>query len=265
MSHGKQLALQARKTPDKAAFRFEGSQLTFAQLDERVTRLANALRDRGVQQGDRVAVLMTNRREVVESYLAGCRLGAIVVPVNFRLVSDEVVYIVEDSGAKALSCLVSGGDVEAAEGRRPGVRPGVHHVHLRYHRAAEGRRPLPLQPGHEHLQHDGDYDHRWGGRGVAVRAPSVPHRRTQRHPPLREMVGGTSVILPSGQFDANEVVDALEREQVTGCYFAPTQWQQIRAVPGIADRRARSSMPRLVSASRDVDVIAHCAPGAINR
>jgi acyl-CoA synthetase (AMP-forming)/AMP-acid ligase II len=79
------------------------------------------------------------------------------------------------------------------------------------------------------------------------------------------MVGGTSVILPSGQFDANEVVDALEREQVTGCYFVPTQWQQIRAVPGIADRTARSSMPRLVSASRDVDVIAHCAPRAINR
>ncbi|MGH9061561.1 MAG: AMP-binding protein, partial [Acidimicrobiales bacterium] len=102
MSHGEQLARQARKTPDAIAFKFEGRQLSFAELDRRVSRLAQALRQRGVRQGDRVAVLMTNRLEVVESYLAACRLGAVVVPVNFRLAADEVVYIIEDSGAVAL-------------------------------------------------------------------------------------------------------------------------------------------------------------------
>ena len=102
MAHGEQLARAARKSPAHVAFRFEGLERTFAELDERVTRLARALAARGVGRGDRVAVLMTNRLEVVESYLAGCRLGAMVVPVNFRLVADEVVYIARDSGSKVL-------------------------------------------------------------------------------------------------------------------------------------------------------------------
>src|SRR5580658_9577111 len=135
MALGEQLARAARKSPGHVAFRFEALERTFAELDERVTRLARALAGRGVGRGDRVAVLMTNRLEVVESYLAGCRLGAIVVPVNFRLVADEVVYIVRDSGSKVLlvdrglaalaadvraqvpelgACLVTGGDEAAA-------------------------------------------------------------------------------------------------------------------------------------------------------
>ena len=50
------------------------------------------------------------------------------------------------------------------------------------------------------------------------------------------LLGGTSVILPSGQFDAAQVVDMLEEEGITGCYFVPTQWQQICAVPGVKER-----------------------------
>jgi acyl-CoA synthetase (AMP-forming)/AMP-acid ligase II len=73
-----------------------------AQLDERVTRLARALAARGVGRGDRVAVHMTNRLEVVEAYLAACRLGAIAVPVNFRLVADEINYILTDAGPTVL-------------------------------------------------------------------------------------------------------------------------------------------------------------------
>jgi len=50
------------------------------------------------------------------------------------------------------------------------------------------------------------------------------------------LLGGTSVILPSGQFDAEQVVDMREAERITACYFVPTQWQAICAVPGLADR-----------------------------
>src|SRR4029453_11848597 len=97
-----QLARHARKSPDVPAVRFEGSGRTYAELDERVTRLARALRDRGVGLGDRIAVLALNGMETWETYLAGVRLGAIVVPVNFRLVADEVAYVLTDSGAVAL-------------------------------------------------------------------------------------------------------------------------------------------------------------------
>src|SRR3954449_6021397 len=102
MTMSDQLARHARKTPDVAALRFEGAGRTYAELDERVTRLARALQQRGLGIGDRVAVLGLNGVEAWESYLAGVRLGAIVVPVNFRLVADEVAYVLADSGATAL-------------------------------------------------------------------------------------------------------------------------------------------------------------------
>src|ERR1700730_2270060 len=68
MAHGEQLARMARKQPDKVAYKFRDQSRTFAGLDERVTRLANALADRGIKRGDRVATLTMNCIEMVESY-----------------------------------------------------------------------------------------------------------------------------------------------------------------------------------------------------
>src|SRR3954454_10036981 len=102
MTMSDQLARWARITPALNAVRLKGTGRTYAEIDERVTRLARALADRGVGIGDRVAVLGLNGIEVWESYLAGVALGAIVVPVNFRLVADEVAYVLADSGATAL-------------------------------------------------------------------------------------------------------------------------------------------------------------------
>src|SRR3954449_206407 len=101
MTMSDQLARWARTTPEASALRCAGAGRTYRELDERVTRLARALQERGVGTGDRVAVLALNGMEVWEAYLAGVRLGAIVVPVNFRLVADEVAYVLADSGATA--------------------------------------------------------------------------------------------------------------------------------------------------------------------
>ncbi len=123
MTTSDQLARWARRTPDAVALRFEGSGRSYAELDERVTRLARALAGRGVNTGDRVAVLGLNGLEVWEAYLAGVRLGAVVVPVNFRLVADEVAYVLSDSGAVALVVDSALAEVAAkARGRAPGVR-----------------------------------------------------------------------------------------------------------------------------------------------
>ena len=62
-----------------------GRTTTWADFDHRVTKLAGALHWRGVRQGDRVMILMLNRPEFVEATLAANRIGAIAVPVNFRL------------------------------------------------------------------------------------------------------------------------------------------------------------------------------------
>jgi fatty-acyl-CoA synthase len=60
MSHGEQLARTARLHPGRVAFQFEEQHRTYAELDERVTRLARALAARGVGRGDRVAVFVQN-------------------------------------------------------------------------------------------------------------------------------------------------------------------------------------------------------------
>ena len=102
MSHAAQLSRHARKKPDAPALSHAGRTLTYAALNGRVCALARGLAEMGVTRGDRVIVLMKNRIEVVESYLAIVKLGAIAVPVNFRLTAAEVDYIVGDSEPTAL-------------------------------------------------------------------------------------------------------------------------------------------------------------------
>ena len=75
---------------------------TFSQLNQRSNRIANVLLEQGVKPGDRVATLLKNGIEFVESYFAIAKIGAVMVPVNWRLVAKEIAYIIGDSGAETL-------------------------------------------------------------------------------------------------------------------------------------------------------------------
>jgi fatty-acyl-CoA synthase len=96
------VARHAHSRPDAVALRFDGVSTTWRELDDRIRRLATGLSARGVVKGDRVAVLMTNRPEFAEAVLAANLLGAIAVPVNFRLAPQEVTHLLADSGATVL-------------------------------------------------------------------------------------------------------------------------------------------------------------------
>ncbi|MGB0406807.1 MAG: AMP-binding protein, partial [Pseudomonadales bacterium] len=79
-----------------------GLRLSFASLAERAHRLANALIDDGVKPGDRVGLLLMNSAEFIESFFAIARLGAVVVPLNWRLTAEELRFILQDSGTTTL-------------------------------------------------------------------------------------------------------------------------------------------------------------------
>jgi fatty-acyl-CoA synthase len=96
------VARHAHSRPDAVSLRFDGASTTWRALDDRLRRLATGLSARGVVKGDRVAVLMTNRPEFLEAVLAANLLGAIAVPVNFRLAAREVAQLLADSGATVL-------------------------------------------------------------------------------------------------------------------------------------------------------------------
>lgn len=100
-----------------------GAVTTYRELESRTNRLADALSRNGVRKGDRVAMLMLNSPQMMEVYFAAAKLGAIAVPVNFRLTPREVSFILGDSGAIALFTSTNLVPVaEAALADSPGVR-----------------------------------------------------------------------------------------------------------------------------------------------
>ena len=99
---GQLVQAHAAITPDRIGAADLERSLTFRQWDARACRLANALLGLGLAKGDRVAVLAHNRVEWLEIYTAAAKAGLIAVPVNFRLVADEIRFIVGNCEARAL-------------------------------------------------------------------------------------------------------------------------------------------------------------------
>ncbi|MFC9358869.1 long-chain fatty acid--CoA ligase [Rhodococcus sp. NPDC057014] len=93
---------RAARSADRSALTFEDNTLTYGALLDRVDRLAAALRARGLSRGDRIAFLGANQPAFLETLLAAARLGAVFVPLNFRLAGPELAYIIRDAGAHTL-------------------------------------------------------------------------------------------------------------------------------------------------------------------
>ena len=176
------LAHWSGATPDAEAISYLGRTWTWAQWDDRVRRLAGALRELGVGRGDVVSFLDKNHPACVELTLAAASLGAANAIVNFRLAGDEVDYAVNDAGATVLvvgtelmplverirdrlttvqhivEVTPDGGEGDAYEALRLGqsVRqerrrlPGA--VLLGHDRQAQGRDAHPAQHGQAHPQ-----------------------------------------------------------------------------------------------------------------
>ena len=83
--------------PQKPALIFEEQTINYKQLNRRFNSTACWLQSIGIEKGDRIAVMLRNEPEFIELYLACARLGAIFVPVNFRLVLHELAYILENA------------------------------------------------------------------------------------------------------------------------------------------------------------------------
>jgi acyl-CoA synthetase (AMP-forming)/AMP-acid ligase II len=98
------LSKRALLSPDREAYvESDGSlRLTFKELNLRCNQLANAFVEAGVIKGERVGLLLMNSSEFMESYYALAKIGAVVVPLNWRLVADELEFILKDSGTSRL-------------------------------------------------------------------------------------------------------------------------------------------------------------------
>ena len=117
------VATHARLSPHKPGARDARRSLTFAQWNERASRLANGLCALGLEPGDRVALLAYNCVEWMEMYVALARAGLVAVPINFRLAAPEIAYIAQHSEARAF--IVQDELIERVEPIR-GELGGVH-------------------------------------------------------------------------------------------------------------------------------------------
>jgi acyl-CoA synthetase (AMP-forming)/AMP-acid ligase II len=268
-----------RRLPDKDALVFEGERRTYAELDARARRLAAALAERGVGAGDRVAMLLHNGLEFVETLIACHKLGACAVPVNFRLVADEVRYVLADAEAVGI---VSAGELDAiAAEAAAGVASVGFHLGGDYEAALAATAPLedpvPVaeddpalvmytsgttgRPKGAVLTHRGLVastlswitEMQAGEEDVWLSGQPLFHIGGINGLLPFLFLGGTCVYTPTTGFDAGRAIALLEEHAVTMCIFVPTQWQQICDHPRMATmnrRRLRVAMWSASPASR---------------
>jgi fatty-acyl-CoA synthase/long-chain acyl-CoA synthetase len=262
MTISDQVARFARTTPDAVAFRDGPLTRTWRQTDARADRLAAALAAAGIAPGDRVAVMAGNSVPHIEAMIAIVRAGAICVPVNFRMVAGEVAYVLADSGAaavlvddafapvvaaartpqvRAVLTLGAGYDAQLAAAPAAPAWPAVPDeapAFIMYTSGTTGR-PKGAVLSHRNLTlHAYSNIVTNGSHGDRVSLSGAPlfHIAGVSGFCINLAQGATTVLTPSGGFDPVAMVDLLERERVSSCFFVPAQWAAIVAVPGLADR-----------------------------
>jgi acyl-CoA synthetase (AMP-forming)/AMP-acid ligase II len=251
--------------PDAEVLRFGDLTRTWTELDERVRRLAGALRAAGIGPGDRVAVLDLNHPSCIELTLACARIGAANAVVNFRLAPPEIVHVIDDAAARLL--FVGPEFAPAVEQVREKltavervVRVGggddefeawlsSHEPDPDLHPAAPDECVVQLYtsgttgfPKGAMLTHRGLLEH---ARNSAAEFGMTADASVQVAMPLFH-VGGTSyalVALTHGARivlqrvpDPAAVLEVLERERITHTFLVPALMAAMAQVPGAADR-----------------------------
>ncbi len=240
--------------------------ITYAEFDRRTDQLARALREFGVRSGDRVAVLMVNSVAFLETLLATAKIGAVFVPINFRLAAPEVSFLLADSGADVfvwsghLSPLARA--ALAGEGVRVRARVVVGGAptdgEADFEQVLASGEPSPLgiavagsdvcclmytsgttgRPKGAMLTHDNHLwnaintltGHRLRDTDRTVTVLPMFHVGAWAHTLPLLYVGGTNVILPA--FDPEKTLATMARERVTVQLLVPAMWAALMTVPG---------------------------------
>jgi fatty-acyl-CoA synthase len=260
-----QLERHALMQPKATALRFLGKTLTWGDLRSRVAALADALSRRGVGFGDRVMILMLNRTEFVEAVLAVNMLGAIAVPLNFRLTPAEIAFLVQDCGARVIvtepvlaavatgvrdiesllsTIVVAGGPTddsvlgyedlinESGQEHRPVDIPNDSPALIMYTSGTTGR-PKGAVLTHTNLTGQTMTGLYTNGADINsdVGFIGVPffHIAGIGNMLTGVLLGIPTVIYPLGAFEPGQLLDVLAAEKVTGIFLVPAQWQAVCA------------------------------------
>ena len=252
------LTRSAAAHPDQVAIRADEYELTYAGLDDATARVATALRERGLQVGDRVAVMLANVPAFAILYFAILRAGGIAVPMNPLLKAREVEFYLTDSGARLIFVgaasadevatgaepagaevvVVTGDAAELIEGREPFTevveRADDDTAVILYTSGTTGR-PKGAELTHHNL-----------ARNAAVTAETLvqlgPDDVVMGCLPLFHVFGqtcGLNAAIATGatltllaRFDPTAALEVIERDKVTVFEGVPTMYGAILHLPG---------------------------------
>jgi acyl-CoA synthetase (AMP-forming)/AMP-acid ligase II len=259
----------ATRTPDKAITVFEGETTTYDEMASSAMALAGGLDAHRVGAGDVVGLLSYNCPEFLETVFAANYLGAIAMPINWRLAAPEVRYILEHSEARALVCDESLVDLasEATKGMEsallracvsdPARNGWTSLTDLRSIESTVAGRPAAADDVHRLMYTSGTTGH---PKGVMITHANLAWKNLAHITefgftsadlglacgPLYHVgaldltttsliaAGATTIIHKA--FDAAAVVDELERSRVSTVWLAPAMVNAIMAVPDVEQR-----------------------------
>jgi bile acid-coenzyme A ligase len=243
---GRRLVILAAERPDDLAITLvarDGTErsLTWAEADRRTNQLARAFQAAGLGFGDRLAVELQNSLELVLSVFAAWRLGAVPVPMRWDLpdwerqrlldVVDAALVIDRDSVGR----LLTGADAQPDDPLPEVVGPQVNGI------CSSGSTGLPKviladQPALWAASRHAPFAANWTEieRPQTILIPA-PLYHTNGFAALITMLSGDRVVLLE-KFDAELVVDLIERHRITTFTATPTMLQRIANIPGIAKR-----------------------------
>jgi long-chain acyl-CoA synthetase len=270
----------AADRPDQAALTDERGSTTWSQLKTRVNRLSRAFADRGIGSGDTVTVMMGNRRELFEIMLAAAHTGFTIVPVNWHWVADELAYVIEDSGARALIVGERFADIGVAALADPRAA-AIEFSAVAGDGALDGYEELlasgsdaPLEEqllGGPMFYTSGTTGRPKGVRGMLSGGQGIPsevfalicssmiayvpadgttllagpaYHSAQWAFSFMPLVNGSSIVMRH-KFDAAETLRLVDAHAVTNTHLVPTQFKRILDLP--AETRGRFDGSSLVA------------------
>lgn len=265
--------------PQKVALVDGEKRCSYQELNRRVNQLGNALLANGIEKGDRVGLLLPNCKEFLESFFALAKIGAITVPINFRLVGKEISYILNNSEVKAVifsnnfqelilktkenfktvkNLIVVGGEesnivgyesfIESGSEDEPKVDVRTDDITLILYTSGTTGFPKGAMLSHGNLHWNSvDINCHHGFHTEDVSFILLPLFHTaalnfQAIPVLQ--VGGTVVL--GQRYSPREILKIFKEERITSTFLLIFMWKEISELPNIANYKI-SSMRLMIS------------------
>ena len=277
--------LNAKKFPETVALKDKSRAFTYPQMNKRVNQLAHSLYSLGLQKGDKVAVVLENSIEIAEVFLATAKTGIIIVPINFRLVSPEVEYIVNNSDAKAMivhdqfvpvvepiranlkniqskNFFVVGENHDAYQNyetfikdspdTEPQAQVDAKDTWVLIYTSGTTGKPKGVIRSHEsHIAYylNNAVDFGFNEKDTILNVMPLCHINSIFFTFTFLYIGGSAYIHPALSFKPEEILEIIEREKITFISLIPTHYNLILSADDEAKKRDVSSIRKLLCSS----------------